>query len=122
MPEVRLKTWDEWYKYAEDNRGALAVITASYHPHYRTPGGTNLPITAHGAEAACIEIRKQIRDTSAPSQRMPTLRLLNAIKEKNSNEILQILNEVWFGVPESTLCWNLEGWQEMLNLIEDVPE
>ena len=35
---------------------------------------------------------------------------------------MSLLNSAWFGVPESTQCWKLEGFKEAIDLLEDPPD
>lgn len=32
------------------------------------------------------------------------------------------MSETWFGVPESTLCWQIQGFKEACDLLDDPPE
>lgn len=89
------------------NGGAVAVDVPS------------MPITAPNAEMACREIRHDIR-AKEPSD--PLSRWDKALSDGDVGEIMSLLDGAWFGVPESTDCWNIPGFAVAVNLLDDPPE
>lgn len=78
-----------------------------------------MPITAVGAEAACCAVRKQIER----EERAVTVKRLEQLRdEENVDELANLFSSTWFGVPESTGCWGIEGFRELVGLLEDPPE
>lgn len=114
-------TTAEWFEQADRVLPKLVALVRAYHPATQTMDA--LPahrITAGNAELACIEIRSEIR-AQAPNGD-PATRLWNAVRTRNLSETMLILNQAWFGVPESTSCWSIEGYPEAVALLEDPPE
>lgn len=113
-------TSNKWIEKARANAAALRNLIASYHPA-ATPivRSTKLPITAPNAEMACDRVRKQIQAT-APSN--PIHRFDVAMDAGDIPSLLLLLDEAWFGVPESTACWGITGFREAVELMEDPPE
>jgi hypothetical protein len=107
----------EWLAYAQINRDALESIIARYHPVNRRL--SDLPITAPNAERACEEVRQDIKRNTEGN---PLTKFRDALASNDWKSINLVLNEVWFGVPESTLAWQIEGFREMINLIEEPPD
>jgi hypothetical protein len=115
------RTAAEWLQDAEDNLDALRQLVAAYHPANRLPGRRPEDwITAPNPEAACTQVRKAIRDDHDGSD--PVKVLEQAIASKDVGKVAEILNQTWFGVPESRSCWNIPGFREAVDLIEDMPE
>ena len=115
-------TTKEWLTEASGSKDKVKSIISKYHPIYRQANRRqNDHITASNAEAACTMIRKEIQD-STPEDFNPTERYQYAIDTHDISLALKILNETWFGVPESTNCWNILGFRELVNLCDDPPE
>lgn len=111
-------TNEEWMRAVEGNWDELKSLVMGYHPRasYR-PGP--LPITARMAEAACEQVREQIRSEGNPV----TEDLLERLKEDgNVQELSTLFSGAWFGVPDSTSCWGIPGFGVLCNLLEDPPE
>jgi hypothetical protein len=98
-------------------------LIKSFHP-ISTRGRYDplgLPITAPNAEAA----RRHIIDDMARREELegdPVKEFGAALNDKNVGQAMTILNQTWFGVPESTQCWKLEGFAEAVALLDDPPE
>jgi hypothetical protein len=115
-------TKQEWINQVHKHKDALLNLIESYHPASRvTKGHSALPITAPGAESACRVVREKIAAEEG-NLAYPRDRFLNALAEDDWQEIDSLLNSAWFGVPESTSCWQIEGFSEAVDLIEDPPE
>lgn len=110
----------QWLEQVQTNKDLLISFLRHYHPVNRSIGGTNLPITAPNAELACMNVRRMIKESGSESN--PVEQFENALEKKNWQVINQLLNSAWFGVPESTLCWNIDGFKEAVSLMEDLPE
>jgi len=111
-------TKQDWLNQVIENKDKLTSLVSSFHPSSNQ--SYNLPISAPNAERACEIIRKGIRKEIQVES--ATARFKQAIKEKNCGAIYQILQETWFGVPESVECWNLEGFAETVDLLDDPVE
>lgn len=107
---------EAWFTSVKDNKKVLLEITKRFHPSCKTE---TLPITAKKAEKACEVVRARIK---RQDDRDPVEVLTFAIEHKDSSTILRLLNDVWFGVPESTHCWKVPGFKELVDLIEDFPD
>ena len=116
-------TIEQWLNQAKHDKEKLLSLLANYHPSNRQPGrrrGIDF-ITAPNAEIACAQVRKLIQDTQKdlPS---PIDRFNEALDSGNWQVVNRLLNDAWFGVPESTSCWSIEGFREAVALMEDPPE
>ena len=109
-------TKQEWLQKARDNQDELVNLIAVYHP---TNNGPALPITAPVVEANSVAIRKQIKNDMEYCLESAVVKFNKAIVAGNDGEIYNILQETWFGVPESTSCWNIRGFAECVSLLED---
>ena len=110
----------DWLCYAKDNEAVLVKFVEKW-----TPMGTGRtayagPITAPGAEFC----RQHIAAAIAKEQtgKLPGAALSDAIKQERIDLITTILNRAWFGVPETTSCWNIPGFSEAVCLLENLPE
>jgi hypothetical protein len=119
-------TENEWIAYAMEHRSDLATLLRRYHPVQRDPQSRPqefvsdlLPITAPTAEAACENIREDIRRNFEGD---PVTHFEEALQRRDVGTILGLLNQAWFGVPESTSCWRIPGFREAVNLMDDPPE
>lgn len=111
----------EWIEYAKANQQKLEYLIGRYHPvrlETILPDG-EMRITAPNAENACIGVRDHIRRNFEGD---PITQFANALKNSDIARANTILNEAWFGVPESTSCWRIEGFREAVRLMEDLPE
>ena len=108
----------EWLEKARSNQDVLRSLVAEYHP---SAGAARheMEITAPNAELACERARASIakREPQDPVQRLNV-----ALAIGNIGEIIHVLDCAWFGVPESTSCWQINGFKEAVALLEDAPE
>jgi hypothetical protein len=117
-------TQDEWLQKARDSKEILLGITYNYHPIQRPVTQAlmdeelALNITAPDAEFACEQVRRQIKAQDDD----PLQKLSAAIDSGHVDVIMNVLNQVWFGIPESTSCWGIKGFHEMVSLLEDPPD
>jgi hypothetical protein len=119
--EFKPPTIDQWLKLTREHGEALRFLLKEYHPNNRQPGRRKNQdfITAPGAEAACTVIRQHIRAQQASD---PVDRFNLALESKDWRTINTLLNEAWFGVPESTTAWGVRGFREAVHLIEEPPD
>lgn len=112
-------TKESWLDYVKIHKDVLENFLANYHPVYR--GVKSKPtdrITAPNAERACEVVRADIRRTTEGD---PVKDFRDALTNNNVNVIAKLLNQAWFGVPESRDCWSIQGFKEAVHLVEDVP-
>lgn len=115
-------TKDKWIDKAKVDRKKLSSLISSFHPANLTGAERTIhemPITAPGAEAACNHIRQAIRKEVEGN---PVTQFNEALDAGDVNTANLILSQTWFGVPESTSCWKLEGFREAVDLMGDVPD
>ncbi len=111
-------TKTEWLNQVIEHKDKLAFIVAAYHP---SSGQTSskMPITAVNAERMCAGVRKAIKD-NLDYIFNPAFELFEeAILNKDTNTISRILSETWVGVPESRDCWGINGFKELVDLLDD---
>lgn len=113
-------TTQDWLAQARRDAGTLAQLLSTYHPLNRPAGRgyTDQRITAAGAEAACEAVRAQV---AAEGGGDPVVRFNAALNSGDAACAFGLLNEAWFGVPESTACWQIDGFSEAVALCEDPP-
>jgi len=114
-------TIDQWIAQARDNGEALRFLLQNYHPSNRQPGPRKNQdyITAPNAERACAAIRSRIR---ADFQGNAVEKFNHALESKDWRTINSLLNDAWFGVPESVTAWGIRGFREAVALIEEPPD
>jgi hypothetical protein len=106
---------ETFWQTVKQNQDDLIYLVKKYHPAYKHRH--DIPITAQRAEYACEHIRKEIIDKYNGD---PATQFNNYI-DQQSDKILNLLNDVWFGMPESesvrsepgffTLCDLCEGYE-----------
>lgn len=126
-------TTKEWIEQARENAIPLRELLQGYHPrsNYRPKGlmievaGEDVevelrhPITAPNAERACEAVREEIRKKEGDD---PLVEFDSALATEDIGKLTCLLNEAWFGVPESTSCWRIPGFHEAVELLDDPPE
>lgn len=113
---------NDWLNKLKQNKELLHNFIRSYHPTYLRPNkeGSIMDdsITAPNAEVACELIRGIIR-TDWQDMPNPTDVFDLAIQTEDTGMLENLLNSAWFGVPESTACWQIPGFKEVVDLLED---
>lgn len=111
-------TNQEWLDAVKSNQDILKSFIKDWHPTNiaRKP---SMRITAPNTEAASKVVRASIRNSAERAD--PIIRFELALLQSDIPGINNVLNETWFGVPESTDCWNIPGFREAVNLMEDLP-
>jgi len=116
-----MSTSVEWFEKVRQHEDVLERLVADYHPAAMMPRPSTplLPITAPSAERARQEVANLVKGESNVS---PRDRFRSALRHEDVESMYTVLNQTWFGVPESTGCWDLEGFSELVELLEDPPE
>jgi hypothetical protein len=118
-----MKTKQEWINQCERDRNKIESLIKYYHPHSGLKGSVSRPrleITAPNAEGARQHVVAAMK-AEAPSI-SPVVQFNLALKERNVTKLMSLMNGAWFGVPESTSCWQIEGFTEAVQLLEDPPD
>ena len=111
-------TKEKWLYKAREHQDDLRSLVGNYHPSAGKPRH-QMRITAPAAEAACERIRASI---ATREKEDPVVRFDRALMTGDIHEVNTVLNEAWFGVPESTSCWNIRGFSVAVDLMDDPPE
>jgi hypothetical protein len=111
-------TRQEWFEHAEANKDAICDLLSHWHP-VCLGRPHNMKITAPNAERAASHVRDDIRKNFEGN---PVSLFEEALRNKDLAAASKLLSDVWFGVPESTSCWGLTGFREVVALIEDTAE
>lgn len=106
-------TMQEWWAELDKHWDKLLPIIQQYHPS-RTESYEPGPSVIL-AEHACENVRRKIRQEGPIG---PTF----AKETRNYEMMSSILSGTWFGVPETTGCWDIEGFRELVSLLEDPPD
>ena len=113
-------TKELWINQAKRDRERLRSLIEVYHPNSinRFPVKPG-PITAPAAEAARLGVLGAVREASHAN---PVETFDEALDKGDLMTVNNLLNAAWFGVPESTSCWQIRGFREAVALMEDLPE
>lgn len=123
----------EWVEIFNKNKENLRKLVQTFHPSAEKvvevageevvvdpkPPEGSFPITAHSAELACAGIRQEI---AANKSGDPVARFDAAAKDMATDVLVGILNETWFGMPESTSVRALLGFHALCDLCEGIDE
>ncbi len=109
------RTTTEWWELFDANHERLRSLVSAYHPGMRGRPGRRVPITAPAAERACERIRVDI----AKDDGDPLVRFDAAAAARDGGTIVVLLNQTWFGVPESTDCWQIPGFGALCDLCSE---
>ena len=113
----------EWLNQCREHKDVLREIIQRYYPYRGRSDYRELEITAPNAEKACENIRESIIQGDLKAKVLkPEIRFEYALKVGEASEIYRLLSSTWFGVPESTSCWNISGFKELVNLMDDAPD
>ena len=115
----------DWLHECHVHRQSLRNLIGGYHPVARDPTDIGmmcgLDITAPAAQKACDAICEEIKN-SERGELPPVRRFDYALQVGDVATIHSLLSATWFGVPESTSCWSITGFNELVNLLDDPPE
>ena len=112
------KTKEEWWALADEVKDELYDLLLRFHPRcHRTYGAIDdMEITAPGAERACEVVRRQITTEGGNETAEETF--ARCCKDRSA-DLASLLNEIWFGIPESIEAHNLEGFSELCDLCSE---
>lgn len=111
---------NQWLDKVRENKEVLRSLISTYHPSSRRCGESPiLPITSPGAEAVCTVIRSKIRKEDSAD---PAIKFDIAVECSDYSQIYIILEQTWFGVPESRECWCIPGFGLAVEVLDDGPE
>jgi len=123
----------EWFDKVKANAVALRAIVEKYHPASKVSVAVgplqvemparamqlSTPVTARAAQDACNVICNDIEQNF---EGKPVERYDEALRLGAASVILDLLNDAWFGLPESmasrsitgffVLCDLCEGWED----------
>ena len=88
------KTVSEWWELLEEK---LRDLVAEFHPGYRQQH--DMAITAPAAEQVCDRFRQEIAEMTEGDPVSDFDRMKEA---KDGLGLVRLLNQTWFGMPEST--------------------
>jgi hypothetical protein len=143
-----MMTKDEWLSWAREEAEDLRHLVVQYHPSAREAREEDLtlklrrwkkgeemppldeafssrepplPITARSAESACEAVRSDIVREQRGLGSIGS-RFITALATGDVRQVSSLLSAAWFGVPESTNCWRIRGFNTAVDLLEDPPE
>lgn len=113
----------EWWDLCRANADALRELVRGFHPANFHPASVEkadqvkrFPITAQAAEKLCEMIRQEIVKESSGTDPVGTFDLyLNHEDDRMPN----LLNEVWFGLPESVEVRTVAGFGTLCDLCSE---
>lgn len=122
-------TRQAWLNQVTQDADKIRTLIRNYHPQHK-PSLTDEQrdlvgedMTAPNAELACENVRDQIRQQyQAEALPDPVQIFDGALKAGNVSVLVKVLNQTWFGVPETTACWKFTGFPEVVDLLDDVPD
>lgn len=112
---------NKWLALLNENWIELREVIAKYHPVYKNTLGHYEPITATRVERVSVKIRQDIEEKYLFTERPDILKMK---KDGDCDSLITILNETWFGIPESryevvkigpvfsVLCTLCEGYEQ----------
>jgi hypothetical protein len=113
-----------WLLLAARDKDLLLDVIAAYHPQRMRSAQprrkSRLQVTAVAAQAACDVVCSVIAHDLTKAD--PVTRFTAALVGGDVSGVYAVLSETWFGIPESTDCWGIPGFQEMVALLEDPPD
>ena len=107
-------TKEEYWELVDNNWEDLSSIISVYHPSYNKKH--KMPITAAFAENFREQVEEEIKSQDVNLSALERAEL--AKKDRHEN-IVAILNETWWGIPESTSCWSIKGFGLLCDLCSE---
>ncbi len=108
------RTADEWWRLFDYHTANLRNLVAEFHPAYAR-WARRMPITAADAEAACEKFREEIERETADDP----LECFDQFALQRSPGVVALLNQTWFGVPESADAHSLPGFGVLCDLCSE---
>lgn len=124
----------DWIDVFKDHKNNLRNLVVRFHPSSKSQVlvadssvevsssvlETAFVITAPTAEEACEVVRQKILNTKPHN---PVLTFDDAANDPiDTNQLIDLLNDTWFGLPESASVRNLPGFYALCDLCEGVDE
>ena len=113
-------TKSRFFEIIKVNKVNLRKLIKDYHPvnlpSHADTDSMSPDITAPQAERACEQMRQQIKVTSFD---YPEVLFDIAITKQDTESIYVLLEQTWIGVPESHFCWQIPGFNTMVDLLDD---
>lgn len=108
------KTKAEWWQLVDENQEDLINCVRQFHPNSKTDyhPSREFMITASNAEAACERVRACITKNQVGD---PVLLAKMYILDREPH-LVHILNETWFGAPESRSVMSVPGFGILCDL------
>ena len=108
------KTKEEWWFLAKFHKDDLRNLICDFHPIYKRVR-RDMRITAPNAETACAMVRQEIVKETIDDP----LECFDQFLDQKSDGLVTILNQTWFGIPESLSCWDLKGFGVLCDLCSE---
>lgn len=113
-----INTPADWWEAFEANQENLRDAVRGYHPSLRMlqSAQRSMKIPAERAENLCELERKRIteKNTKDPIEEFDL-----AASNKDHETLVRLLNQTWFGVPESTGCWSIPSFGVLCDLCSE---
>lgn len=109
------KNKKEWWECVEKNWENLKALIENFHPSSSLYSQNDLLITAAKAEHLCEQYREEIRKQVKED---PT-KLAEGYMLRHDPKLADILNETWFGMPESVEVRSYPGFNELCDLCSE---
>jgi hypothetical protein len=111
-------TKEEFWVLFDPNQNKMRALVEKYHPTAaQQPRGLvdAEKITAPLAEAACEVVRSDIRKKATE---LGVARFDQAVESRNAEMLVRVLNETWFGMPETMSVRSEPGFGVLCDLCE----
>lgn len=115
---MEIKTKEDWWSVFNSHKDDLRSLVSNFHPVCRNEEfAGEFSISAGAAEEACEHVRKAIVDSGInPS---PVEEFDRAIASNDHNALIRLLNQTWFGIPESYDSRELPGFFPLCDLCSE---
>lgn len=107
-----------WIEKARKNSEVIRGIILAFHPYYDARKHSH-KITANDAEKMCEFIRRRIKHETLYD---PVAVFVDSLKKGDADTCWKILNEAWFGLPESLETRLIDGFSVFADLCEEYLE
>lgn len=107
-------TADQWWSLVNKYKEQLRNLTAEFHPS-NARWAQPMNITAAAAEAVSESIREDIER----EQQEDPLTSFDRMVAAKDRTLARLLNQVWFGVPESRDAHDLTGFHLLCDLCSE---
>lgn len=108
---------NDWWAVLLKNQLVLTELIRMYHPIFRQTKEFDETISAPAAEALCEIIRQEVVEEFHSSD--PIACFDEAIESRDYAALLTLLNQTWFGLPESYSSRQLPGFDALCELCSE---